>query len=291
MIVDLSGAWTLADGSGEYAVDASVPGCVHLDLRAAGRIPDYTWRQNDEHELPWIAERDWIYARAFDVPPALLAEKNIELVCEGLDTLAAIEINGRRVGATDNMFRSWRFDAKPFLRAGPNRIAIRFASALLYCRKAQKRRWLKHGGDGIHAHVRKEPCNFGWDWSPRLITCGIWRPIRLEARSASRLEQVSVQQRHTKNQVRLCLGAAVRPVGAAMGLTLRYRLTYGGREVAAADVAAARGGKAELTVRAPKLWWAQRDGRPAVVYTHHPAPGRGRSRMRSARAASRASNS
>ena len=29
--------------------------------------------------------------------------------------------------------------------------------------------------------ARKAPYHYGWDWGPRFVTSGIWRPVALEA--------------------------------------------------------------------------------------------------------------
>ncbi|MES1169046.1 MAG: glycoside hydrolase family 2 protein, partial [Oleiharenicola lentus] len=47
--------------------------------------------------------------------------------------------------------------------------------------------------------LRKEQCQFGWDWGPRFVTAGIWRGLRLEAWSANRLTDVRVTQTHRKD--------------------------------------------------------------------------------------------
>src|SRR5436190_601814 len=54
--------------------------------------------------------------------------------------------------------------------------------------------------------MRKQQCQFGWDWGPRFVTAGIWRDIRLEAWPRNRLESVRVRQEHRRDgSVRLHL--------------------------------------------------------------------------------------
>ena len=94
-----------------------MPGCIHADLLAAGKIPDPFYRDN-EKAVQWVGESDWRYRRTFDVPEAVLENDRVLLRCAGLDTLATVKINGREVGRADNMFRLWEFDVKSDLRAG-----------------------------------------------------------------------------------------------------------------------------------------------------------------------------
>ena len=194
--VDLGGRWTLMQAGEKKKYAASVPGCVHTDLLAAGAIEDPFDRDN-ELRLQWIGEADWVYSRSVDLPADLLARARVILVCEMLDTLATVKVNGRLAGKADNMFRTWELDAKKLLKPGPNEIEVRFDSTLPYMQKKARSSKKVMKGDPRH-WVRKEPCNYGWDWGPTLITCGIQRPIRLVAFDTARLVDVHVRQDHSK---------------------------------------------------------------------------------------------
>ena len=181
--VNLNGAWLAAQTGAEKFFPATVPGCIHTDLLAAGKIPDPFYRDN-ERAVQWVGESGWIFKRSFQIPADLLKHDRVLLRCEGLDTLATVKINGQEIGRANNMFRLWEFDAKPALKAGDNEIEITFASPLPYMREMEAKRKLPEWA-GSHeprgrAWVRKEPCSFGWDWGPVLITCGIWRNISID---------------------------------------------------------------------------------------------------------------
>jgi beta-mannosidase len=179
---------------------ARVPGCVHTDLRRHRLIPDPFWGTN-ELELQWIEERDWEYRTAFTVPATLLAEEVVELVADGLDTLATVRLNGRLVARTDNMFIGWRWNVKPLLRPGRNELSIRFSSAMRYIRSHRTEHEPREFNDpvGRSQVIRKQPCQFGWDWGPRLVTAGIWRDLRLESWTGNRLDSVRVTQEHRRD--------------------------------------------------------------------------------------------
>ncbi|MEJ2287736.1 MAG: hypothetical protein P8Y02_03655 [Deinococcales bacterium] len=165
---------------------ATVPGCVHTDLLALDLIPDPLLGRHED-EVQWIGACDWRYRTRVKVPEAMLDEDRLDLHCEGLDTVATIEVNGRVVGRAENMHRPHRFPVKDALRPGDNELVVTFASALAYA-EAQARRL----GERPRAYplpynfVRKMACNFGWDWGPTLVTAGIWKPIRLDAWSGAR---------------------------------------------------------------------------------------------------------
>jgi beta-mannosidase len=168
---------------------------VHTDLRRHRLIPDPFWGTN-ELDLQWIEERDWEYRTAFTVPANLLADEVVELVADGLDTIATVRLNGRLVARTDNMFVGWRWDVKRLLRPGRNELVIRFGSAMKYIRTQRPEHQPREFNDpvGRSQVIRKQPCQFGWDWGPRFVTAGIWRDLRLESWTGNRLDSVRVTQ-------------------------------------------------------------------------------------------------
>lgn len=259
-ILDLTGAWELRKANAtEPPMAANVPGCVHLDLLAADAIPDPFFRDN-EKKLMWIGETDWTYRRTFEVGPELLAHDRVMLECDGLDTLATVSVNGAVVLRADNMYREWSVDVRDALRPGANTIEVVFASAIQHVEELRKQRSLNSGGLDHRLPgnnwIRKEPCNFGWDWGPMCVTAGIWRPIRIRAWNVARLDDVEVRQRHVGRKVVLDLSAAVQTVGRASGLAVAVELSFRGQSVERVVAPVERGrAKVELAVAKPQLWW------------------------------------
>ena len=201
-IIDLHGEWTLRQAGKKEVFKAAVPGTVHTDLLAAGKIPD-PYYQDNEDCVQWIGEADWIYKRTFTVPKDYLLNEQVLLRCEGLDTLAAIKINATEIARTDNMFRTYEFDVKNILKPGVNTIEIQFDSTIPYIKQQQEQhpiplREPPHGVSGAN-WVRKEQCNYGWDWGPCLLTCGIWRPVRIVAGRRMKFADVNIGQKHLKD--------------------------------------------------------------------------------------------
>jgi beta-mannosidase len=258
--LNLNGPWKAHKRNDARSVAASVPGCIHTDLLAAGRIPDPFYRDN-ELRLFWIGESDWVYSRTFEAPQALLAQERALLRCLGLDTIATIRLNGRRVGTTDNMFRTWEFDVKRHLRPGRNSIEVAFSSAMRYVRRRNRRdRRLPGWGIGRDrldsgAWIRKQPCNFGWDWGPRVVTCGIWRDIELTGFSTARIADLRVAQTHGRGRVSLRVEGSVERTGPAV-LPVSVAVSHAGRTVARGRTAC-RGSRfaCVLDVERPRLWW------------------------------------
>ena len=190
----LNAGWQFRQcGTNEW-LPATVPGGVHTDLLALGKIPD-PFVADDELKVMWVAENDWEYRYRFTVEAILLAKEQIALVCDGLDTIADIYLNGTYLGHAENMFRRWEWKVKALLREGSNELHIVFGSPVRFISAKQAQLALQGGGDVPGGpHLRKAPCHWGWDWGPKLPPIGVWKNIRLEGYSA-RFEDVHVRQK------------------------------------------------------------------------------------------------
>ncbi|MCA9976420.1 MAG: glycoside hydrolase family 2 protein, partial [Anaerolineales bacterium] len=119
----LTGAWHFRQVGTEEWLAATVPGGVHTDLLALGRIPDPFVGDNEKH-VQWVAEADWEYRYQFAAEADVLQQLRVWLVCDGLDTLAAVTLNGRFLGQTNNMFRQYRWDVTGQLQIGENELLV-----------------------------------------------------------------------------------------------------------------------------------------------------------------------
>jgi beta-mannosidase len=171
---------------------ATVPGSVHLDLLDAGLIPD-PYLDENEAEVGWIGFVDWRYETVLELSASDLPAdgERLDLVAEGLDTLATVEVNGHVVGRTANQHRTYRFDLRGHIHPGTNSLSITFAAAMPYVQKS----WSDNGKrPHVNAHpfaeLRKMACNFGWDWGADLVTAGVWRAVRLHHWKGARIASV-----------------------------------------------------------------------------------------------------
>jgi beta-mannosidase len=176
--------------------NAAVPGCVHTDLLANKLIEDPFYRDNEKKQQ-WIDKKDWEYRTTFKVTPATLERRHVELRFEGLDTYAQVYLNERLILSADNMFRTWRVDAKPALQAGDNNLRIVFRSPIneilpVMAKINYQLPASNDQGEKTSPYTRKAPYHYGWDWGPRFVTSGIWRPISLEAWDQVRINDVQV---------------------------------------------------------------------------------------------------
>ena len=260
--LELTAGWTLRNKTNkdvpkkidERDVPATVPGCVHTDLLAEGLIPDPYYGQN-ELELQWIGENDWRYRCSFEGSAELLQHERLELVCEGLDTVALLELNGHVIGNTEDMHLAYRFDVKPYLEEGKNDLDITFRSALVYAHEQVER--LGYLPNSSYPHpfnfVRKMACNFGWDWGPTFVTAGIWQPIYLEAWDAARIASVRPLV-VTANKKEAAVEVHVELEGETAGLELKLTLRDPEGHIVA-EKEQRSPAPVTLNVPEPQLWW------------------------------------
>jgi beta-mannosidase len=234
------------------AIPATVPGCVHLDLLGSKLIPN-PYLGTNELAVDWVGVTTWRYATEFEWQPD--DAERIDLVFEGLDTVATIELNGEVIGTTFNMHRVHRFDVTQRVRSGVNALSVTFGSAWEYG-EAERRRLGDRPANypGPYGFLRKMACNFGWDWGPTLVTAGIWRPVFLQSWSTARLAAVRPSVTVEGDRGLVELRAEILRVSESTD-PLILEASIGGitrRTAVAPDEGAT---VVTLEVPSPDLWW------------------------------------
>jgi beta-mannosidase len=257
-IQSLAGAWKFRQAGTEEWLPACVPGGVHTDLMALGCIPD-PFAADNEQRVQWVAESDWIYRCSFNSSPELLSEEKIHLVCDGLDTLAKVVLNGHELGHTDNMFRRFEWEVTSLLGVeGANELTITFNSPLKYAAEKQAIFPLPGVPQAIPGgpYLRKAPCQFGWDWGPQLPPVGIWKDIRLEGYSEARLAEVHLRQDHSSGKV-IVEARITSEHWGEIPLAAVLKITTPNGEMIKKEAAISMQGVAvlELPIHNPQLWW------------------------------------
>lgn len=247
--MNLGGAWRMREADSETWHSAHVPGSVYADLMADGTMPDPFWRENELDAFERM-KKDYVYQRTFTVTEAQLAHAHVELVCEGLDTLAHVSLNGREIAFADNMHITWVWDVKEQLHAGENTLEIRFDSPILYCAKKAEEApgWESSDATPGFRHLRKAHCMFGWDWGPRLPDAGIWRPIFLRTWDTARLENALMLQAHHDGVV----DVTIRPEIAGESAWSAEITAPDGEVLTLPETTAA---EQVIAIQNPQLWW------------------------------------
>ena len=251
---------------------AQIPGSVHTDLLAHNLIPN-PYAGAPESGLQWIGLADWEYQARFDVDPATLARKHAELTFEGLDTFAEVTLNDRPLLKANNSHRTWRARVDGRLKARDNTLRIVFRSPITTLLPGVQAMPHKIAGNYpspygdepkdamVGNFVRKPGYHFGWDWGPRYVTAGIWRPVTLDSWDAQRITDVAVQTQ-ALDEARATLQVDVEVERAAAG-TAQVQVTLidpEGRVAATVEQQAnLRKGQQVVSVPVqlanPRRWW------------------------------------
>ncbi|KQR10575.1 glycoside hydrolase family 2 protein [Cellulomonas sp. Leaf334] len=260
---DLYDGWSLTAVAGPVPTDldgrrvrARVPGTSHTALREAGLIPDPYLDRNEE-VLAWMKRTDWAYERDLDLADAAPDER-VDLVFDGIDTVATLTFDGHEIGRTANQHRSYRFDVRDLLRPATQRLRVELRSALVHAEAEAVRlgpRPLAY--EQPFNMVRKMACSFGWDWGPDLQTAGLWRPVKVERWTVARLAGVrplvTVDADGTgRVEVHATIERSGLPGGDAP-LTVHARVA--GADVTVPVPAGARAAVLVLEVPHAPLWW------------------------------------
>uniref|UniRef100_UPI003D7EE713 glycoside hydrolase family 2 protein n=1 Tax=Kineococcus sp. SYSU DK004 TaxID=3383125 RepID=UPI003D7EE713 len=248
---------------------ATVPGTVHTDLLDAGLVED-PYAGLEEAAQAWLHRSAWDYELTFTAGAPAAGERT-DLAFDGLDTVAALELNGVPLGRTANMHRRYRFDVTGALAAGENRLRVRFTSALEHAEGVEKDLGAR---PRAYAHpfnaVRKMAASFGWDWGPDLQTAGIWKPVSLQRWRTARLAAVRPLAVLDGSTGRLRVAVDVERSGLEgagdLALHVRVRDLPGGELTASAPVAAgASAAEVAVDVERAPVWWPRGYGEQPLV--------------------------
>lgn len=258
---DLNSTWLFRKVSDTVWYPAEIPGTVHTDLFRNKLIPDPFYGSN-EKDLQWIENEEWEYKTSFDLDNNTLNKKKIELNFKGLDTYATVRLNGTVILNTDNMFRTWTKECKALLKQKGNQLEIIFYSPMkINAPKIDSLPYhLPAGNDRndkkASVFARKAPYHFGWDWGPRFVTAGIWRPIEITAWDETRINDFQIYQlKVSGKQATLKAGIELE---SSENKKIKLALFNGKKQITEKEISLQKGQNHighEFTIENPKLWW------------------------------------
>ncbi len=261
-IQKLDGIWTCYSLNNSTEVKnliAKVPGSIHEALIDNKIIEDPYYSDNEKKQM-WIGKTDWIYERSFSLDKNFKGVSNISLNFEGLDTLCDIYLNEELIGVCDNQFRRWKFDVTNYLNEKENILKIHFKQTYDYIKYHQKKRYLNATGVGQHRidgsnRIRKSQCNYGWDWGPMCVTCGITGSIYLEDSSIPKIEIKEIKQEHRDKCVKLSVGFNLEKLNLHKdNYYLKLDISLAGRVILTKKINY-KASMVEIEIINPKLWW------------------------------------
>ena len=169
--------WLFEYNGHEYP--ATVPGFIHTDLMANGLIPDPYYGTNED-SVQWVADRSWSYRTT--ISGRDLPEGPLYLVMEGLAGnalvlwVAYLGDGDPDCGTetVDNMFTENIFEI--------SNGTLQYDSIVIEVFFDPLTDSLREDYYGIllpdrRAFTRIAPYQQGWDWGPKLSTCGIWKSV------------------------------------------------------------------------------------------------------------------
>lgn len=270
--------WRFRQGNSEIWHPASVPGNTHLDLMRERIIDDPYFRLN-ERSVQWVDKEDWMYETHFQPTAEELEATHQTIVFEGLDTYADVYLNHQRILVADNMHREWRCDVRGILKEGDNLLEVYFKSPIKINVPKFDALPYRHNTGPDHSQMgglfdktispfaRTAGFEYGWDWGPRLVTFGIWRPVSLETWSGTRISDVwYIQKDVTKARAQLRTVVEVEADEPVAQTTLT--ITADGKTATTKTVALQKGHNTitlDYTLKNPRLWWTNGLGEPYLT--------------------------
>ncbi len=272
----LKEGWMFRQAGDWEWMPATVPGTVHTDLLANGVIEDPFYRLN-ERQVQWIDKVDWEYRIPFFVGKKLLAYDRIQLDFKGLDTYARVFVNGQKVLEASNMFREWQTGVKGLLKEGENELRVVLRSPIQEGIKKYDANDLVlpvsdndlaetgqvEGNKKVSVYTRKAGYHFGWDWGPRLVTSGIWRPVLLKAWNQAKMTDLYIIQKEVTPGKAYC--TAVFEIDAEENTKATLSILNDSIMLGNARVQLLRGinkYSVDFEIEDPKLWWTNGLGEP-----------------------------
>lgn len=275
MQISLNGTWRLKrcdyaephdyvfapDFLPEGWLDAPVPGDVRTALKARGLIDgDYLGKELDRER--WIDESDWLYFCRFTLPKV---EGTPFLKLDGVDTLAEIWLNGRKIGECANMFLPYAFPVREALKEGENVLLVRIRSTVKALAGVD-RSGLYPEEDTDRLLLRKSQMNFGWDFCGHCLTHGLWKGVSVESWEDARLDAPYLRTQSIENgEAALVLQTDVAwPDGekAPEELRIELRLLSDEQELCLDETWPLAASPMRCVLPNARLWWPRPYGEP-----------------------------
>ncbi len=267
--------WRFRQARGDNWYPATVPGTVHTDLMANEIIEDPFFRLN-ERGVQWVDKEDWMYETTIIPTAEELAAGNQEIVFYGLDTYADVYLNHQCILKADNMHRTYRCNVKGILKEGENLFEVYFNSPIkVDLPKYDQYDYTFNTGPDqsqnggifnktLSVFARKAGYHYGWDWGPRLVTSGIWRPVELVTWDEARISNVQYIQNKV-NEKRADLTTVVEVESDRDIPSVTLDITADGKRVAQKQTSLTKGMnriEVDYSINKPRLWWTNGLGEP-----------------------------
>lgn len=173
-------------------------GLVQEALFNNGFLPDPFYSDNEKQYL-WVEDYEWEFFSDFEVKLDTIQGEKIELEFPTIDTYAKIFVNGVMVGESDNCFHPFSYFIQDLLKDGKNTVKIIFTPPVIHWKeKYENAEYILPapndvGEMAVSPYCRKPQYQFGWDWTLRMNTMGIWKPVSIFSYDDSRFLSTQVE--------------------------------------------------------------------------------------------------
>ncbi|WP_234974689.1 beta-mannosidase [Tenacibaculum agarivorans] len=267
--MEITNNWSFKKVQDSTWKPATVPGTVHTDLLAIKEIENPFYRLN-EHDVQWIDKSDWEYKTNFNISNDVFDRENIDLLFDGIDTYGKIYLNDKEILVTDNMFREYEVNVKPFVNKGENELRIVLESpikkgiekydAIDYQITVSDNDLAKigqvEGEKKVSIFSRKAGYHFGWDWGPRLVTSGIWRSVKLKSWNTFKIEDAFIRQKSIEEKANLTAQLEINCTQSVENATIEI---YVGEQLVKTENKVLTTGENQIQIpfeiENPVLWW------------------------------------
>ncbi len=249
------------EGLGFFPIPATVPGNFEIDLGNSGLLPDLFYGSNIL-KVQELEDRHLFYCRSFSAGE--IDPENAELVFEGIDTIAQIHLNGRKIAETDNMLIEHVIDISGLLL--PENELVVHISPVFW--EAEKH--IHEAGSYTHQlynsgslHIRKAPHMFGWDIMPRALSGGLWRSVWLKSKPREAIDDCYIYTT-AANEQRATVNIYYRIKYLNNIRSYSLKITAGCKDSTYEKTVGIwhTEGLHKLTIDNPYLWWPKNMGNP-----------------------------
>ena len=231
------------------------------------KIIPYFYNSSNSDSLDWVKEKAWKYRTAFSLEKNISQKKNIILHFDGFDTYAEVFLNDKKILSADNFFRSWEVDVKNILKETDNQLLVIFYPAKkMGEQKAAELPYTLPGGE--YSFIRKPAFQFGWDFAPALVPCGIKNPVQLIYWDDFRFKDIQIHQQSLTDSVAKLSAVIFYQNNLKGNVELRITDTVTHQTFWTRIIELNDSGKTEIhfEIKNPKRWWCNGYGAP---YLYH----------------------
>ena len=247
--------------------DMNVPGSAMDTFCKEGILPDPYYGMN-EYKWTEFWKNDFDIRSTFSVSAEEIASEEILLTFYGIDTVADVFLNGKKLGHTENMHRTWVYQVKELVKEGENLLELHIASPVKFIEayKPEKGREIHFTNTGTipgSQYLRKAHSMFGWDWGPKLPDAGLFRGVELCCFDTARLGESLIRQEHMDGAVTLHIGSEIEKADGQVVKAGNTAMQSNGNSAAQPE----SGGSAQPGVSGLQLFYELRDPSSALIYT------------------------